>query len=259
MVDVFGGGYNVGINTTAKKHIYNDQLTPLVELLEYFTHHSTPSILKYINHTINKYHLSKTDKETFNIFLEQYNTTKNKCPLDLYILICYSFNHQLRYNNNGEYNSSHGTNRSTYNKNMENNLIKFLAKLHDTNISFYNMDFTELPYNKLTSEDYLYFDPPYITSTANYNDGNRGFKNWTHREEKQLYQLLKQLDKKSIRWGLSNVYLHNGEENVYLTRFIDNHNFTVHEIQSNYSNSNYQKKHKKKDTLEVFITNYIKY
>ena len=34
-VDLFGGGFNVGINVKADKIIYNDQLTPLVELFQY--------------------------------------------------------------------------------------------------------------------------------------------------------------------------------------------------------------------------------
>ena len=83
MVDVFGGGFNVGVNTKCKSVWYNDQLTPLVELLEYLTRHTTKHILSYIEDTIKLYDLNKTDKSSFNVFREKYNNDKVKCPLDL--------------------------------------------------------------------------------------------------------------------------------------------------------------------------------
>lgn len=254
MVDVFGGGFNVGVNSTASKIIYNDQVTPLVELMEYFYNHTGTEIVEYIHRTIKDYNLTKTDKDSFNEFRSEYNNSEIRNPLDLYVLSCYSFNHQLRFNNNGEYNSSHGTNRSSFTRNMERNLIRFIRRLHTLNVVFCNKDFNNLDYTTLPMDSFVYLDPPYLNSTGNYNDGNRGFKNWTIREEKQLYNLLYKLDDYNIHYGLSNTVENNGVNNNFLIDYIQNSNCTVYEINSDYRNSNYQKKDKTKNK-EVYLTN----
>ena len=95
-VDVFGGGFNVGVNSQSNRIIYNDQLTPLVELQEYLYRTDIEDILFYIKTTIHQYNLNKFDKISFNQFRSDYNNSNTKHPLDLYILICYSFNYQMR-------------------------------------------------------------------------------------------------------------------------------------------------------------------
>ena len=253
-VDVFSGGFNVGVNINSKRIIYNDQITPLVNLMKHFYKNNSETIINYIKDTIHTYQLSKTDKNSFNKFRDYYNT-KSKCILDLYILICYSFNYQIRFNNQHEYNSSHGTNRSSFTKTMENNLLKFINQLHNLNIEFYNLDFRKLPYYNLEVNDFVYFDPPYYVSTASYNDGNRGFKNWTQKEETDLYRLCDQLSDDNIKWGLSNTLSNNGNKNIILQEWIETHNYKIYYINSDYSNSNYQKNRNNKN-IEIYITNH---
>ena len=253
-LDVFGGGGNVSVNVASESVVYNDHIRPLVSLLEYFSNHSTNRILDYIHHKIDTYGLSKYDKETFNQFRNYYNLRSN-CILDLYILICYSFNYQLRFNNKFEYNSSHGTNRSSFTKTMENNLIDFLSRLHDINIQFTCKDYREINYNNLTSKDFVYFDPPYYISNASYNDGKRGYGNWTNTEETRLYQILDDLNKKNIRWGLSNIITNNNKTNNILQDWLSENNYNYTIINSNYNNSNYQKKNRNGNT-ELYIYNY---
>lgn len=257
MVDVFGGGFNVGANILSQNTIYNDHITPLSCLLEYLYNNSIDNVLDYIYNRISDYGLSKNNKDSFNLFRKDYNNSDYKHPLDLFVLNCYSFNHQLRWNNKREYNSSHGTNRSSFNSNTEKNLINFMNRLHDLHITFFNKDFMDLNYNKFSSHDFLYFDPPYLVSTAMYNDGKRGFKNWTVNEETQLYTLLSDLDSNNIYWGLSNTITNNGETNQLFKEWLeDNNKFKIYRINSDYSNSNYHKKNKtKKDNYEVYVTN----
>jgi DNA adenine methylase Dam len=254
-VDVFGGGFNVGINISANKIIYNDQLTPLVELLSYLNNNRMSECLNYIEYTIKTYNLNKEDKNSFNSFRDYYNSSPNKNPLDLYILICFSFNYQMRFNNKGDYNSSHGTNRSSFTRNMKQNLIKFMERLQENNIEFYNLDFRKFNYLDYSSNDFFYFDPPYIISTGVYNDGNRGFKNWTLKEEQDLYKLLDNLTICGLKWGLSNVFVHDGKENTVLKEWVDSNSYNVHIIGSDYSNSSYQKINRSKENVEVYITN----
>ena len=74
-VDLFGGGFNVGINVEANKIIYNDQITPLVDLFNCFKNNSIENIINYLEKTIKINELSKTNKESFIKFRENYNLT----------------------------------------------------------------------------------------------------------------------------------------------------------------------------------------
>ena len=251
-IDVFGGGFNVGVNSCSNKIIYNDQLTPLVELHNYLYCNNIDEILNYINNTIEEYNLTKTDKSTFNQFRLDYNSSNIKHPLDLYILICFSFNYQMRFNNNGEYNSSHGTNRSCFSKTTEKRLKEYVLLLQSKNVIFLNEDFTNINYNNLIESDFVYFDPPYILSNGNYNDGNRGFKNWSKYEEKQLY-------KSDIQFGLNNLLIHKNKINPYLNDFLsENPHLLVINMENNYNNSSYNKKIKNDVSKELYITNVVK-
>ena len=257
MIDVFSGGFTVGINTPSKQVICNDHLTPIIQLHRYL--HDTPieQTLDYIHRTIKHYGLSKNNKDSFIKFRYDYNDNEDKHPLDLYILMCFSYNYQARWNNKHQYNSSHGTNRSTYSKTTEKKLIKYIRALQKKEILFKSEDFTQIDYEKLTINDFAYFDPPYILSTGNYNDGNRGYKNWTRHEEKQLYKILQTLTDNETPYGLNNLITHKGKHNKQLEKFIqDNKNgLKVQHITNNYHNSSYNKKRQDQPTTELYITN----
>ena len=256
-VDMFGGGFNVGINSNASKIIYNDQLTPLVDLFKYLQDNSCEEIISYIENTIEEYNIKKEEKDGFLEFRDRYNSMEEKFPLDLYILISYSFNYQFRFNNSGDYNNPHGTNRSSFTKNMKERLIDYINILKEKDIEFYNEDFTKLDYSILTENSFVYCDPPYLITTGSYNDGNRGFKNWTIKEEKNLLDLLTKLDKKNIKFALSNVTIHDGKRNDLLLDWISANEYTALDINSDYSNSNYHKKNVEKEkNKEVLVINY---
>ena len=56
--------------------------------------------------------------------------------------------------------------------------------------------------------DFIYCDPPYLISNASYNDGKRGFGNWTQNEDDNLLNLLDYLNDKGVKFLLSNVFTH---------------------------------------------------
>ena len=177
------------------------------------------------------------EKEGFLKFRDKYNQSEEKFPLDLYVLISFSFNYQFRFNNSGEYNNPHGTNRSAFTKNMKDRLIQYINVIHEKDICFLNKDFTKLDYSILTENSFVYCDPPYLITTGSYNDGNRGFKNWTIKEEKNLLKVLSQLDNNGINFEVNE--------------------FTALDINSDYSNSNYHKKNREKEkNTEVLVINY---
>ena len=174
-VDLFAGGLNVGINVNANLIMVNDQITYLIELYEYLATHEIDLVLQEIQTRITKYQLSKTNVDGYNALKNDYNQTKD--ILDFLVLTFYSFNHQIRFNNQHEFNIPFGRNRSSYNARIETNLIQFCHALQTKKMQFFHDDFMNLDLSNLSPDDLVYCDPPYLISNGSYNDGNRGFKN----------------------------------------------------------------------------------
>lgn len=254
-VDLFCGGCNVGINIDAEKILFNDNLVYLIDMYKAFQSHSIEEIISFIENRISTLKLSLTNSEGYLTLRKEYNSNKN--PLDLFVLIAFSFNHQIRFNSSHEYNNPFGKDRSSYNIRMKNNLIKFLNEIKTKNIIFRNEDFRNFDFDSLSPSDFVYADPPYLITTGTYNDGKRGFTGWSCDEEKALLEILLSLDKKGIKFGLSNVTEHKGRENQILKKWIAKHGFMVHELSMNYKNSNYQTTDCDKGrTIEVLVTNF---
>lgn len=251
-VDLFGGGFNVGINVDAKKIIYNDHITYLKEMFEFFKEAEYSFILENIKARICEFNLDSQNVEGYLKLREKYNRYKN--ILDLFVLTCYSFNHQIRFNNKLEFNTPFGKNRSIYNSSIEKNLFKFIFNLKNKNIEFFSNDFSYIKNYSFKYNDFIYCDPPYLISNACYNDGKRGFGNWTQNKDKELLDLLDYLNKKGIKFLLSNVLMHKGNVNENLIKW--SHKYNVKYINKKYNNCNYQLKSKKEDTQEVVIYNY---
>ncbi len=257
-VDLFAGGFNVGINISANKIYCNDNLTYVIDMFKEFRNKDFNFIISYINEKINEFQLSLTNENGYKNFREYYNI--NQKSLDLFILIAYSFNHQIRFNNNLKYNNPFGKNRSQFNERMKNNLQLFIEKLKEEDISFSSSCFMDYDYSFLKDNDFVYCDPPYLITTGSYNDGKRGFKGWGIKEEKALLSILDNLNDRKIKFALSNVLIHKGKKNEILNDWINQNNYNINNINFNYANSNYQTLNRDKaSTQEVLITNYKKF
>lgn len=256
-IDLFGGGFNVGINVNANKIIYNDILSPLCELVKLFSNKTSNEFVSMLESNIS---INKLDKENTEAFLKlrtKYNTyrytSEIEKTLDFYTLILYSFNYQIRFNKNMGYNTPFGKNRSSYNLNIKKNLIKFVDKINRIDLEIKNLKFDSFEYDSLTKDDFVYCDPPYLITTGSYNDGNRGIKDWTEEEEVKLLDILDELNSKGINFALSNVLEANGMKNDILIEWSKKYN--VYRINNSFNNSNYRRKNKN-DIIEVLITNY---
>lgn len=249
-IDLFSGGFNVGLNVEAKKIFCNDINFKIIELYEYFSKTNLEEILEKIDENIKKYNLSKTNKQGFLEFRDYYN--QSGLPIDLYSLTCFSFNYQFRFNNQHKYNNPFGENKSHFSEQMRNNLIKFVNRMQKKDIVFSNKDFANFDMTTFNSNDLIYCDPPYLITTGSYNDGKRGFKNWSEKEEYQLLGLLDELNKRNIRFALSNVLEHKGKVNKVL--FDWSKKYKIHYLNNDYSNSCYNTK--KGNSKEVLIVNY---
>lgn len=253
-VDLFSGGANVGINVQAQKYIFNDMNTRINEIFRYFMNQDADSLIKTIHSKISAYNLSKTNETAYTKFRSMYN--KNPNPLDLYILASFSYNYQFRFNNSMEFNNPFGRNRSHFSERMANNLREFVTRIQLIDASFTDHYFEDFNYADLTEKDFVYMDPPYLITTGSYNDGNRGFRNWTEDQENTLLKIMLDLDNRNIRFALSNVLTHKGKVNHILYDFIQKNNLYIHYLEYNYKNSSYNTKDGKTKSTEVLITNY---
>ena len=251
-VDLFAGGFNVGINVNANKIICNDQINYLIELYEFLEKSNTEEVINNIYKIINEFQLSKSNADGYNKLRERYN--ENKDILDFLVLTFYAFNHQIRFNNSQKFNTPFGKERSSYNDSIEKNLKEFCKALKEKNLEFHNTDFLSVNLSDLSDKDLVYCDPPYLISTGSYNDGKRGFKDWTEVEEKELLGLLDELNSRGIKFALSNVLYHKGLSNDLLIEW--SKKYKVHYIDKSYANCSYHFKEKNAKTVEVVITNF---
>ncbi|GAB7141262.1 hypothetical protein RsTz2092_12280 [Deferribacterales bacterium RsTz2092] len=255
-VDLFVGGGNVALNIPAKKLALNDNLSYLVDFYKALKKTPIKQVLEHIYGRISMFSLSLTNENGYKALRSLYNSEKN--PLDLFVLVAYSFNHQIRFNNNHEFNNPFGRERSCFNSTMASNLKTFINKLKSSNVEFYTHNFTDFDLSSLGKDDFVYADPPYLITTGTYNDGKRGFTGWGRKEEALLLDKLDGLDMNGIKFALSNVLRHKGRENEMLYDWLaDNKHYVVNEIKMEYSNSSYHTKNRDKQaTQEVLITNY---
>jgi DNA adenine methylase Dam len=254
LYDVFGGGGSISLNAKAGHIYYNDIVNYISNMFTDCQIETKESALNKIHNIIDKYKLSKINENGFKQLREDYNKG-NKSWEYFYTLVCFSFNNQFRFNNNQEYNSSFGKYKSCFSNVTETKFINFLDRLHNIDIVFDCKDFREIDYSDADKNDLIYFDPPYLITTGNYNDGKRGFKGWNENDDIDLLNLCDKLDKQGTRFALSNVFECKGKSNDRLKKWSDNYNLAY--IHSDYGNCNYHAKDKSKNsTVEVLITNY---
>ena len=251
-VDLFAGGFNVGINVDANEIYGNDQNTYLIEMFDYFKNTSINEIIGSIEDTIAKYQLTQLNVEGYNKLRLEYNNNNPK-PLLLFVLTCYSFNHQIRFNNSMKFNTPFGKDRSSYNEMIKKNLIRFCNQLHNNNYVFSNSDFRKFDYSSLGANDVVYCDPPYLITNGSYNDGKRGFGDWGQKEDDALLDVLDMLANRNVPFYLSNVFYHKGLSNNKLIEWSKKYNVIY--IDKTYSNCSYHLKDREAKTVEVLITN----
>lgn len=251
-VDLFAGGFNVGINVEANKIICNDHINYIIELYQYFRETDIDDIIAAIKERITEFDLSQINTDGYNALRVRYNETKD--IVDFFVLTCYSFNHQIRFNNKHQFNTPFGKERSRYNANIEKNLIAFCEAIQKKNIEFYNKDFLSLDLANLRENDLVYCDPPYLISAGSYNDGKRGFKDWTEQEEQELLNLLDKLNTQGVQFALSNVFYHKNMSNELLIEW--SKKYHVFYIDKSYANCSYHFKDRNAKTVEVLITNF---
>lgn len=260
--DIFAGSGVVSLNANATAHVLNDIDKNLIKLFDMFKNNSSEYIISRICENIDKFNLSKErtrNKELFtdeqiSLYKEAYyklrdEFNRNNDVFDFYTLMFYSFSQQFRFNDEGKFNMPCG-NDFFSNKNKEY-IIESSMFFKNERTYIRNKDFRY--YHKgienIKKNDFIYLDPPYFNTTAVYNE-NGG---WTMEDENDLLFFCEDLNKKGIKFGMSNVFECKGITNTHLIEWCDKNGFKVYAFDKvSYSacgkgNSN---------AREVYICNY---
>lgn len=276
-VDLFCGGCNVGINVESHQIIFNDSDQNLFGLYNTFKTQDKEWILDTIYRIIQEYDLSLTSKngyayyncesngglanynrERFLHLRQGFNERRKAGPLDphgwlmLYTLIIYSFNNQLRFNRRGEFNLPVG--KRDFNLKMEQKLVAFLDQIQSEKCQFSCGDFRDFDISRLSAQDLVYLDPPYLITCATYNEKG----GWSESAEQDLLDFLDNLNSQGLQFALSNVLRSKGKENHLLLEWLEKNSnqYRAIPLKHSYSNSNYHTKDKTSVPEEVLIVNY---
>lgn len=255
-VDLFSGSAIVSMNTKAENYILNDKNLKLVEFYNLFKELSSEEIIKKILYNIQHFGMlrsgvkqntpeSKEYKQKYELMRKYANQTKN--TIDIYTCVFYAFSQQMRFNKSGEFNMPFGN--GAFTKNCEQYISDGCNFFSKDNVHICNKDFAELKPNKLKNNDFVYLDPPYMNTTATYNE-NGG---WSEKDGLRLHDLCEQLNKQQIKFALSNIFSNKGIENKQLIDWVKKNKFNVHY----FNDFNYMACGKgNANTVEVLITDY---
>jgi len=264
----FVGGGTVFLNVEAKRYFLNDIDKNLVNIHKFLISSAErpEKFFGDVEKVIHKYKLSHSykndivpvslkkefkktyyarfNKEGYEKLRIHVNKNKKNDPLILYILLIYGFNRMLRFNGGGKFNLPVGN--VDFNKNVVIALNNYFEFVQDKKIKFILQDFRKF-FEKRAYEkgDFVYFDPPYLIAASEYN------KLWSEDAETSLLNLIDELDKKGVKFALSNVTHYNGSKNDLLIKWMKK--YKVHNIKSNYISYH---NNTKKRIKEVLITNY---
>ena len=264
----FVGGGTVFLNIEAKKYFLNDIDKHFINIhkLLIASSKNPEKFFKDTEEIIHKYKLSHSyKKDVVPDFLKKefkktyyarfnkdgydklrlcVNNYQKNDPLILYILLIYGFNRMLRFNGGGKFNLPVGN--VDFNNNVVNALNDYFNFVHDKKISITSKDFKKFfSDKKYFKNDFVYLDPPYLISASEYN------KLWNQESEADLLKMIDVLDKKGVKFALSNVTHYNGSKNDLLLEWMKK--YKVHKIESNYISYH---NNGKKVIKEVLITNY---
>lgn len=272
-VDLFCGGCNVGINAGCSRVLFYDKSGPLIGLYRTFQQLGKEQVFAEIHRIIDQYGLSRSwekgyayygcdsasglgsyNKRPYLRLREDFNSQKGGSPLSylqLYVLIVYGFNNQIRFNRSGGFNLPVG--KRDFNSRMQRKLSDFIDRLQNGDYTFGCLDFRSLDLDALPGGSFLYADPPYLITCASYNEQD----GWNEQAERDLLAFLDRADQKGIPFALSNVLRSKGKENRLLLEWLKRNagRYRVEHLQYHYANSNYQTKDRSKNTEEVLILN----
>ena len=270
-IEPFTGGGSVFLNVDAKEFHLNDIDSYIVGLHKYLLNQKENSeqFFQKVDEKIKHYGFSRSyqedivppalrqefkktyyakfNKEAYTQLKADFNAAPETDFELLYLLLIYGFNRMLRFNRKGFFNVPVGN--VDFNKNVITALNNYFDLNKKKKVNWSNQDYKEfLQTLDIQQDDFLYFDPPYLITFSEYN------KIWNEEIEKEFIETLEDLNKKGIKFAVSNVTHYKGRENRIFAEWAAKHQ--VFPIKSNYIS--YHDNSIKK-FQEVLVTNYERF
>lgn len=264
----FCGGGSSFLNIVANKYVLNDIDEHIINLHKMLMNYSImpKSFYNIIHNLESKYNLSasryqdiipqtlKTDypktyfakfnKKSYDKMRKDFNENKNQFEL-LYLLLIYGFNRMLRFNSKGDFNLPVGN--VDFNQNVVDALNNYFSFVQSKDIYFSALDFREyFKSQEFSKNDFVYLDPPYLITNSEYN------KIWSETDEIDLLNILDELNKKGVRFAISNMISSKEKTNEIFIEW--SKKYKVYDIASNYIS--YHDNTNKTTNREVLVTNY---
>lgn len=282
VVDLFCGGATVGLNIKCEKIIFIDNNEKVIWLLKYLATTSFESLVCKLDNLIAKYQLSCSHiygyKKYKNIItdsnvnngLKQYNAegfynlrkdynalsdkTTDVANQMLYLLMVYGFNNDIRFSREGNYNLPVG--KTDLNTSNIKKLKEYIERVNSINAAFVCADFESVEARKIIdTADFVYLDPPYLITTAVYNETNK----WNEDKEYALLGLIDELVKSKKQFILSNVLEKNikgqmkRNEPLYYWTTMHKTDFRIVDIDYHYRSASYNKINRDGKEREIII------
>ena len=278
MVDLFCGGATVSINTNCKNRICIDNNDKVIGLLEYLSESQFEKIKTKMFSIAQQYNLSNSFINGFKYYKnlckdknnnnglknyneigyyelrEDYNSLNNKSTdkayLMLYILMLYSFNNDIRFSSEGRFNLPVG--KTDINKSNLEKLKIFINRMSEIKCRFICEDFkSKIVERYIDKSDFVYLDPPYLITTAVYNDSGK----WDDTDEAELIKIIEEMLKNKKYFVLSNLLDKKGKVNTKLKEFIkkNRNKIIVKNIKYNYKSASYNKIIRDSNEHEIIV------
>ena len=251
--DVFSGSGTVHLNTNAANVVSNDIHHIVISLQKYISESEPNEVYEQLKQLSIKYDLDSKDSDGYISLRKEYNQDKEL--LKLLALSQHSFNYLIRFNTQGDFNASHGKGISKLSRDFLSKLTNFKEKTQKSNTLFKSKDFREIIIpSQLSSNDFVYCDPPYLLSEAVYNE-RRAFGGWSRQDSLELFELLDEVDRAGSNFALSEMISSKGKTNHELADWTTKKGYSI-----NYNNVRYlgvpSTHNGDKKSVEVLITNY---
>lgn len=194
-----------------------------------------------VSRIVNEACLNSSSEHEYYMFRARYNDIGHQRPGDLYALLCHSNSNRIRFSPNG-FNMPFG--KRTFNKDMQAKLDNYSELLSKLTIDFSCNKYTDIDFNKA---DLLLIDPPYLNTTATYNESGA----WTINDEFELLTKINQSVKNGVKFVYFGQLWSKGVNNPHLEAWAKQFNVKVLNDTTSHCSSN----RKGGKTIEVMIYN----
>ena len=268
LIEPFVGGGSVFMNVDANEFLLNDidsfvisihkmlcnyvdredeffkEFFDIVKKYNLSLSYKENTVPKELKESFPKTYFAKYNKEAYSQLRDDFNKGGKQDIMQLYALLIYGFNRMLRFNKKGDFNLPVGN--VDFNQNTYNAIVDYFTLLKEKNTVWYNEDFRVFLNNiDYREDDLIYLDPPYLITFSEYN------KLWNEETERALLNLIDDLNKRNIKFAISNVTHYKGKVNNLFLEWSKHYNSFP--IKSNYISFN---DNTVKNFNEVLVTNF---